>query len=323
MIDLTNQIKPVSEFNAEAPDPGVYQIPNEVYHAAPGLSASRIKQAAKSIAHFRLGGMAETSSIRKGTVLHAAALEPELFARYYAEAPDAPGNTKEGVRAQAEYLGRFIDDGGRSAEALADQSLSMGELRLVRDQIKEACAAQGIVLLTPQERADLAGMRASINSHPQAPKLIRGGLAELSFFGQYRIDGDTSILAKVRPDYLLPLPTGQWAIVSVKTTADASPAGFERQIYNMGYHTAEAFYTEFLRQFGLDVAMTIFLAVENRAPYVCEVYDLSYGAIEIGAAAAGKAIEKILAHKTGDYTGYTDGQIQEIGLPRWAYNQEA
>ena len=141
---------------------GVYDcIPNEKYHAAPGISKSDLDQLHRSAAHYMTSHdlpHEETPDMRIGTALHCAVLEPERFMKTY--------TTVEGDR----------------------------RTKAVRDQIK-AYEERGCVFLTETEMAMVMAMRDSVMDSPNAVTLFQGAHSELSVFAWH-----DDILVKCRPD---------------------------------------------------------------------------------------------------------------------------
>lgn len=153
--------------------PGIYpadSLTNSAYHAAHGISNSGLKLIAeKSPFHYwakYLSPHRKPSSGTRaqfvGTAVHAATLEPRLFAQQYVVNPydDRRGN-------------RYKD--------------------LVRDHAGKAIITQG-------EADAIAGMHASLFGHPMAGALLRDvAHTELSLFV---VDPDTGMLCKARPDLI-------------------------------------------------------------------------------------------------------------------------
>nr|BDD45442.1 hypothetical protein 10 [bacterium] len=322
-IDL-HQIKQGSELDPDNPAFGVYQMPNEDYHAAAGLSASRLKAAAKSGAHFKDHGLEPNPSIRKGTVLHAAALEPEEFNRIYAELPSRPMNTKDGVIANLEELYQLLD---QPADFSALKNLNINDLRGQFRSLEAQANANGIIWLRPAEREAVDAMAHSIRRHPTAGPILRskGALSELSFFTPWPIGGEY-VTVKVRPDMLVPMAGGGWLLVSLKTCDDASPDAFCNKSARLGYHLAEGFYREVLREaFGLNIRDVVVIAQENKKPYICEVYRADEEFLDYGWAAASKALERAAAFQADPdrYDGYTEaGEIMPLYLPYFFKRQQ-
>jgi hypothetical protein len=77
------------------------------------------------------------------------------------------------------------------------------------------------------------------------------------------------IWCRVRPDCLAHDAS---IVLDYKTTTDAAPGVFGRQISRMGYHLQDAFYRRGVRALtGRDPAF-VFLAQENEAPYACSFH---------------------------------------------------
>lgn len=79
------------------------------------------------------------------------------------------------------------------------------------------------------------------------------------------------------------------AIFDYKTTTDASPAGFSRQIWRMGYHLQDAFYRRAIRALDGHEPRFIFVAQSREAPFECSLHECSielreYADVEIERA---------------------------------------
>lgn len=146
--------------------PGVYRdVPAEKYHAIKAVSATFLKRfLLDTPAHAKaiLDGLLdeESSAMNKGTALHAALLEPDLFAANYAIGPEVRRNSSE----WKEFVAANPD--------------------------KEC--------LKPSENADVLGMRESLWSDPYCAKAIRAcDCRELTILWN---DDATGILCKARID---------------------------------------------------------------------------------------------------------------------------
>ena len=95
--------------------PGIYDgLPDAVYHDAPGVSSSVLKEMGRSPAHCRAKQDGDrnkrTKALETGIILHCAVLEPERFAQDYAlppmriNYPDALATVEE-MKARCEALG--------------------------------------------------------------------------------------------------------------------------------------------------------------------------------------------------------------------------
>ncbi len=180
-------------------------MPAAQYHATDAVSASLLKQIAKSPAHARayLQQQQEpTAAMLFGTAFHTCVLESERFAEDYAVF-EGDKRTKAGKEAY------------------------------------EALVASGKTIITATDYATITAMASAIGDHPAASKLVRGdGQTEVSMFWE---DDETGLQCKCRPDIWIAQGTGS-VIVDLKTTEDASPEGFARSIQTYGYGIQAAHY---------------------------------------------------------------------------------
>jgi exodeoxyribonuclease VIII len=189
----------------------------------------------------------------------------------------------------------------------------------------------GRIVLTPEEWDQLHRMRDALMAHPKAAALFSmpGGVAEQSV---YWTDPKTGELCRCRPDYWIK-PRG--FLVDLKTTEDASQAGFAHSIQKWRYHVQDAFYMdgtrEAIRQAGLDIPeprQFIFIAVEKNACVVdgqakgVGVYVLDAESKEIGRMEYRADLDRLHeCNASGVWPGYSN-QVQPIGLAAWYIAQK-
>ena len=186
---------------------------------------------------------------------------------------------------------------------------------------KEQLAADldGKILLTESD-FDLA---AEIADAVRANQVVRGWLAEPWFVAEasfFADDSETGVNIKCRPDGWIP---NGGIIFDVKTTRDASPEGFPREMRNYGYDLQAAFYLRTLREAGFDAKKFIFVAVEKEPPYAVGLHVMTDRYLEHANARVTRTLEKINAAIAAD--DYTTGwpMINDIDLPRWQADPEA
>lgn len=121
-------------------------IPNDVYHRLPQASSSQLRRLERSAAHM-MAPSEQTQAMAFGSAVHAAVLEPDLFARQY-YIKDWDGRTKEG-------------------KARSEAVAHMTELR-------------------PSEWDAVQGIVEALKADPNASKYLYGaeGLPELSMVGR-------------------------------------------------------------------------------------------------------------------------------------------
>ena len=136
-------------------------------------------------------------------------------------------------------------------------------------------------------------------------------VAEASFFAE---DYLTGVKIKCRPDGYLP---DAGIVFDIKTTRDASPEGFPREIRNYGYDLQAAFYLRCLREAGYAAHTFIFVAVEKEAPYAVGLHALTDGYLAVADARVTATLEKISRAEASNLfpTGWP--LINHVDLPRW------
>lgn len=94
-------------------------------------------------------------------------------------------------------------------------------------------------------------------------------------------------------------------IIDYKSTTDASPDGFSRQIPRMGYHIQDAFYRRCLRALGYPSPRFVFLPQECEPPYDCSLAGCSDALRQIADAEVERAV-RLWAEcvSSGTWPGY-------------------
>jgi hypothetical protein len=170
------------------------------------------------------------------------------------------------------------------------------------------------VILLPEGDFDLAARIAdAVKAHPVAAMYLADPtfVAEASFFG---IDPATGAEIKCRPDGYLP-EVG--LVFDVKTTTDASPDGFPRELRKYAYDVQAAFYLRALRAAGYKADTFMFIAVEKEAPFAVGIHALTDRYLDHADQVVTQTLQKIgNALAVSDFTtGWP--LINTIDLPRW------
>ena len=181
---------------------------------------------------------------------------------------------------------------------------------------KEASFAADIEgqILLPEGEFDLAARIAdAAKAHPVVEQYLGDPtfVAEASFFG---IDPETGVEIKCRPDGYLP----DYGIVfDLKTTTDASPDGFPRELRKFAYDVQGAFYLRALRSAGFKADTFIFIAVEKEPPHAVCLHALTDDYMRHADQVVTHTLQKI-SNATA-VSAFTTGWplINTISLPRW------
>lgn len=265
-------------------EPGVYDLPVEMYHRDPveggSLSCSGMRRIlppscpAKFRWHLDHGGEEHAPHFDLGHAAHKLVL----------------GAGAEIVVVDA--------DSWRTAKA--------------REQQAAAYAAQRIPLLAA-DMALVEAMAEALAAHPIAGKVFRNGRPEQTLVWR---DERTGIMCRALLDWL---PDRGRAWPDYKTALSAYPDDFRRPADNYGYAQQAAHYLAGARALGLagDDAAFVFVVQEKEPPYLVSVIELDSLSLRIGAQRNRQAMS-IYQHctETGEWPGYGD-DVALVSLPDW------
>ncbi|EBT4929721.1 exonuclease VIII [Salmonella enterica] len=278
---------PVENGNFTVPDdiqPGIYyDIPNEAYHAGPGVSKSQLDDIADTPAIYLWRKNApvdteKTKSLDTGTAFHCRVLEPEEFSKRFIIAPEFNRRTSAGKEEEKTFL--------------------------------EECARTGRTVLTAEEGREIELMYQSVMALPLGQWLVESaGYAESSVYWE---DPETGILCRCRPDKII--PEFHW-IMDVKTTADIQR--FRTAYYDYRYHVQDAFYSDGYRaQFG-EIPTFVFLVASTTAEcgrYPVEIFMMGEDAKLAGQREYRRNMQTLAECLNNDEWP----AIKTLSLPRWA-----
>ncbi|EBC3874694.1 exonuclease VIII [Salmonella enterica] len=278
---------PVENGNFTVPDdiqPSIYyDIPNEAYHAGPGVSKSQLDDIADTPAIYLWRKNApvdteKTKTLDTGTAFHCRILEPEEFSKRFIIAPEFNRRTSAGKEEEKTFL--------------------------------EECARTGRTVLTAEEGRKIELMYQSVMALPLGQWLVESaGYAESSVYWE---DPETGILCRCRPDKII--PEFHW-IMDVKTTADIQR--FRTAYYDYRYHVQDAFYSDGYRaQFG-EIPTFVFLVASTTAEcgrYPVEIFMMGEDAKLAGQREYRRNLQTLAECLNNDEWP----AIKTLSLPRWA-----
>jgi hypothetical protein len=271
-------------------EPGVYDIPEDAYHADPvpggSLSYSGAKKllppSCPAIFHYeRTHPKPPTQAMELGTAAHKLVL---------------------GVGQELAIIDAENWRGGKAKEAA------------------DAARAEGKIPLLTHEHDTVQEMAAAIRRHKLASALLddRRGDPEQSLFWR---DEHFGIWKRCRLDWMP--GSGERAIVDdYKTCASAEPAAIAKAVANFGYHQQAAWYSEGFYEETGEWPVFLFIFQEKTPPYIVTVVQLDDEAMKAGRAANEWACEIYRdCTESGIWPAYSD-DVELIALPRWARTRE-
>lgn len=262
-------------------------VENADYHRHTAVSKSHLDLVARSPLHYWARYVdpsrvepEPTPAMLMGTAVHTHVLELDAWDSRYVAAPEAiDRRTKAGKELWAAFE---AEAEGRTVISRADADLVMAIGR-------------------------------AVHGHPAAAALLSWeGAAETTHMWT---DAATGLECKCRPDWLT---TDGSLIVDLKTTEDASPAGFRKSISSWRYHVQAAWYLHGLEQAtGRRPDQFIFICVEKKPPHAVAVYAADAEMVAAGYDTAMRDLEVLATCKqAGAWPGYSE-QIELISLPPW------
>ena len=272
----------------EITEPGVYTMPEPVYHADPvpygslSSSGARLLLPPSTPAHFKWrkdNPPRSTRAMEVGSGTHTIVL----------------GDGPEVVRLE-----------------VADW-----KTKAAKDKANEVRAAGKIPLLA-HEHDQALGMAKAVREHDVAGALFApgSGLPEQCLFWQ---DPDTRIWCRCRLDWL---PHGGGPVMyagDLKTSFDASAEHAAKAFVNLGYHQQAQWNSWGITELGLARRVVfLFVFVEKDPPHLVHVVTPDEDALAVAADRNRKAIDVYRRCMEADYwPGHPDG-VTTVSLPRWA-----
>jgi hypothetical protein len=261
-------------------------VPPTVYHERHlGLvSRSALEQMQRSAAHYKawVDGTVEdeeTPALIFGAAFHCAMLEPQRYETDYAVEPSF-GDCRKTANKEA------------------------------RDAWRREHA--GATWLPIEDARAITGMVKAVHSHPLASKMVRDGEPELTVRWQ---DDETGLPCKARSDYYV---ERLGMVADFKSSLDASPEAFRKEIVKRRYHRQYAFYRDGFAAVGAAAAHFVFVVVEKSPPYAIGIYTLDEQGVALGHSqvhALMRDMRDCLDKKA--WPGFP-ATIRTLDLPPWA-----
>lgn len=274
--DSVNQTEPVAaqtepEAQSDEPaivypayfEPGRYEgLPNEVYHAANGISSTQVKDARVSLMFYH--GRHVTKTIRRessealtfGSLAHTLALEPEKLHEEFAVFPGIPAEAFTTTDSMKAFIREFNADKPKSEqlkltgkkEELQAAIRTVSPEAIFADEFEQQWrdSVDGKTILSREQLTLATAIQQALLNHESAGKLLRhpSRSVETSYFG---MDDETGLEVRVRPDLEVEI-NGVRIGVDLKTISmgrvkqDGLRAKLHREIIDRDYHLSAGMY---------------------------------------------------------------------------------
>lgn len=267
--EKVNQIEPEVHQESPAPEypaffePGRYEgLPNNVYHAANGISSTMVKDARVSLMFYH--GRHVSKTIRRessealtfGSLAHTLALEPEKLHEEFAVFPGVPEEAFTTTDTMKAFIREFNADKPKAEqlkltgkkEELQAAIRAVNPDAIFADEFEQEWrdSVAGKTILSNEQLALATAIQQALLNHESAGKLLRhpSRSVETSYFG---MDDETGLEVRVRPDLEVEI-NGVRIGVDLKTISmgrvkqDGLRARLHREIIDRDYHLSAGMY---------------------------------------------------------------------------------
>lgn len=257
------------------------------YAELPGVHITQLKDLRRSPLHYQhrlRNGRKSTAALQLGNAGHVACLEPERFLLDFALWKSEGEDGAKRVR-----RGKFWD---------AFQEQHAGKT-IIRDEEYEVAIA-----LRDAVRADAVAMKYLAMGRPEVAMTWNDAHTGIACVG--RIDWETKV-------------DGHPAIVDLKTTRNAGPAWFSRDVAKLDYHLQLAFYADGYEAATGKTPRVAVVAVESEPPHDVVTYIVPADVLEIGRDQYRQLLELYRdCSAANDWPGQGAGLEKILALPAWA-----
>jgi hypothetical protein len=274
----------------EVDGPGVYDLPNAVYHADPVP-----------------GGSLSSTGARKLLPPEGC---PAKFKHWRDAGPERKPEFDFGHGAHRELLGDgeelvIVDAASWRTKAAAEA--------------KEAAYAAGKTPLLRSDHNTILEMVPAFRADPVAGGLFQPGTGRPEQTLIWR-DERTGVMCRALLDWLpFPVADRRFILRDYKTGRTAAPDKLGRVIGDYGYHVQLAFYLMGAQALGLagEDAKALLAVQEKTAPYLVTVVEPDPAAMRMGAIRCRQALEVYAeCAASGRWPGYSDDVVL-AELPPW------
>lgn len=244
----------------------------EKYLKNDAIGSSACKEVLKSPLHFYYHMHKSIQEKAKnhfqlGEHSHSAFLEPKLFDKVAVE-PIASRSSHEGCNSLMGFYERICKV--KRSEFPACQVWSLAEKKERIDLLKSQYKGS---IISKDNLTIISVLRSNYQRYGDGiiPKLMKGALHELSFYGK---DSETGLDVKVRPDAInFKENIGVDAIISFKTTSAVSVEKFIYDSAKFKYELSEGMYQQVVSDItGRNFSATIMVMLQTVPPYAPAVF---------------------------------------------------
>lgn len=265
-------------------EPGVYDIPADVYHADPVPGGSLSSSGARKL-------LATCPAVYRHQVLNPSDSDSTVF--------------DLGTAVHELVLG--VGPGIEEVDA-ADWRTAAAKAR------KAEIRAAGRTPLLRGQAEMVRDVANAVFNDPVAAELFSHGRPEQALFRE-----DQGVWLRAMLDWLPDSRDGVMVLADLKTTESVHPDNLTRSMATYGYHQQAAWYMDMVTELGLaDEVAFVFVFVQKTAPYLVQTVQPDPVAINWGRAENRRAVEMYrTCVESGVWPNYSGGKVLSLSLPSW------
>jgi hypothetical protein len=288
------------------------------FYISPSSLVTYYKSPAEYYQRYVLNKKSEqTDAMLLGEAIHCAVLEPNEFDNRFCNA-NPTGNYLKTVEDITEAI-RALNEKptGKRKGDLITQLLSLDPNAKILEVYLTEIAESGRKALKPDEYQMCLDIKQKVSEHAWLSKALESGRSEVWLNSDY----SKGVRLHGRMDFFSN-NAKQPIILDLKTVRSAHPEEFQKQIWNDQMYIQAAMYCDMVKKATGKDPLFAWVTVEKKEPYVIEIYAADFGLIEAGRAVYYKTIDKLIdALNSNNFRGYTDGSVNNISLPSWAFSK--
>lgn len=271
---------------------GIFSMPNEAYHKAPGFSRSMVTPIEKSPAHLlsyqHEPPKAKSEALIVGDLYDHALLEPHLFGE----------GKSHWVRPEGML---FTTTEGKAWK-------------------KERLEQAALPIVDSETANHLKQMVAAVMATKLGRKFVCEGVVQRSVFCH---DPSTGVNRKSRPDIMINDSTGRACQIDLKSAASVEEVEFSKKCARFLYHVQNSNYVDTYRDLTGETPHFIFMAAEKTPPYAVRFFRLDEDAVAEGRRRFRKALDTYARCLENNEWPLPTEEITTLRLPRWALDPQS
>jgi len=178
-------------------------------------------------------------------------------------------------------------------------------------------ANKGRELIKADDLLEAIAMRDAVRADALASAYLANGAHEATLVW---VDQDTGLKCKGRVDWL----RNDHVLVDVKTTRDATPHWFSRDVARLMYHVQCAMYLDAVETLTGEEARFVVLAIEKTEPYDVVTFDVPEATIIAGRDEYRRLLRLLMqCQQDKRWPGIGNGFEVALTLPAWAVADES